>query len=99
MMHVLADFTGRQLEHDIRLHQEADLLRTRIETVLTEGSYGIVYQPIVHVLENRIIGYEALTRFSAEPKRSPDLWFNEAGAVGLQGTGNGRHRKGHRGIA
>lgn len=44
----------------------------------------MVYQPIVHLVENRIVGHEALARFSAEPQRTPDKWFDEAGQVGLQ---------------
>jgi len=51
---------------------------------LTGAAYGVVYQPIVHLVENRIVGHEALARFSAEPQRTPDKWFDEAGQVGLQ---------------
>ncbi len=52
--------------------------------MLAERSYGVVYQPIVHLVENRIVGHEALARFRADPQRTPDKWFDEAGQVGLQ---------------
>ena len=35
-------------------------------------------------MENRIVGHEALARFRADPQRTPDKWFDEAGQVGLQ---------------
>lgn len=44
----------------------------------------MVYQPIIRVDQHKVVGYEALARFSAEPVRSPDQWFNEAAEVGLQ---------------
>ncbi|MGK9047485.1 EAL domain-containing protein [Stutzerimonas chloritidismutans] len=57
---------------------------TRIRSVLEQRAYSVVYQPIVHLVENRIVGHEALARFSAQPQRTPDKWFAEAGLVGLQ---------------
>lgn len=34
-------------------------------------------------MSHRTVGYEALTRFDAEPHRTPDVWFGEATEVGL----------------
>jgi len=57
--------------------------RARIRRVLELGQLDIVFQPIV-VLDSRdIVGYEALSRFAAEPHRGPDEWFAEAHAAGL----------------
>jgi diguanylate cyclase (GGDEF)-like protein len=41
-----------------------------------------VYQPLVDLGSGRTIGYEALSRFNTEIKRSPDAWFNQAQACG-----------------
>ncbi len=41
-----------------------------------------VYQPLVDLNSGRTIGYEALSRFNSEIKRSPDAWFNQAQACG-----------------
>jgi EAL domain-containing protein (putative c-di-GMP-specific phosphodiesterase class I) len=84
MMRVFADFTARQLEHEALGREELEAIRARVQSVLDSQSFSTVFQPIVHVLEHRIIGYEALTRFSAVPVRPPDQWFREAGQVGLQ---------------
>jgi EAL domain-containing protein (putative c-di-GMP-specific phosphodiesterase class I) len=43
----------------------------------------MVFQPIVNIADHEVVGLEALSRFSGEPLRSPDLWFGEAAAVGL----------------
>ncbi len=55
----------------------------RIRDVLTRGNIEIVFQPILDLVRNSTIGYEALSRFSAEPVRSPDHWFADANEVGL----------------
>lgn len=57
--------------------------RERIEQALAPGGFGLVFQPIVDLQENRRIGFEALARFPSEPTRPPNLWFEEARAVGL----------------
>jgi diguanylate cyclase (GGDEF)-like protein len=41
-----------------------------------------VFQPLVDLNSGRTIGYEALSRFNTEIKRSPDAWFNQAQACG-----------------
>ena len=57
--------------------------RARIRRVLERGELDIVFQPIVALDSRTIVGYEALSRFSAEPHRGPDEWFAEAHEVGL----------------
>jgi EAL domain-containing protein (putative c-di-GMP-specific phosphodiesterase class I) len=42
-----------------------------------------VFQPIVDLDTGAVVGAEALTRFDAEPNQPPDVWFAEAGEVGL----------------
>jgi EAL domain-containing protein (putative c-di-GMP-specific phosphodiesterase class I) len=49
----------------------------------SQSALSMVYQPIYHVPDQRIVGFEALARFNAEPKRSPDQWFAEAAKVDL----------------
>jgi EAL domain-containing protein (putative c-di-GMP-specific phosphodiesterase class I) len=54
----------------------------RILDVLARSDIEIVFQPIVDLKRGAIVGFEALSRFKAEPARSPDEWFAEAHAVG-----------------
>jgi EAL domain-containing protein (putative c-di-GMP-specific phosphodiesterase class I) len=57
--------------------------RGRIEAVLLDGAFRSVYQPVVDLDHDEIVGVEALTRFDATPTRTPDIWFQEAWDVGL----------------
>ena len=58
--------------------------RERIRRVI-EGTSQLViaYQPIVELASGKIVGLEALARFPGEPRRPPDVWFDEAVEVGL----------------
>jgi EAL domain-containing protein (putative c-di-GMP-specific phosphodiesterase class I) len=56
--------------------------RARIATLVAVGGPVIAYQPVVELWGSRVVGYEALARFS---DGSPDDWFGAAHATG-QGT-------------
>lgn len=64
-----------------------DGVRTRLEARVRRALRGdrlrIVFQPIVDLRDGRVRGVEALSRFDLEPRRDPNLWFEEAGRVGL----------------
>jgi len=55
----------------------------RLQQVLDEEQIGPVYQPIFELETQRVIAYEALSRFPGDPARGPDRWFAEAWEVGL----------------
>jgi diguanylate cyclase (GGDEF)-like protein/PAS domain S-box-containing protein len=61
-----------------------DEQRAEIEGVL-EDPHGItmVFQPIMDLRTGRVAGYESLSRFNREPRRTPDLWFAQAHRCGL----------------
>ena len=63
-----------------RLNEEVE---RRIHRTIEDRSLEIHFQPIVDLRTGNPLGTEALSRFTAEPNRSPDLWFAEAAAVGL----------------
>lgn len=83
IMHLFANFASRQIGRELDAERQHREMHQRISSVLESESFTIVYQPIVHLTDNKIIGFEALTRFWSRPIRSPDVWFNEAAAVGL----------------
>ncbi len=53
------------------------------ELLNTEETIATVFQPIVSLVDGRTLGFESLSRFRAEPQRTPDKWIAEAHAVGL----------------
>ncbi|MBW4462670.1 MAG: EAL domain-containing protein [Nodosilinea sp. WJT8-NPBG4] len=83
IMRLFADFTSRQIGRELDAERQHREMRQRIVSVLESESFTTVYQPIVELTEDKIIGFEALTRFWSRPIRSPDVWFNEAAEVGL----------------
>jgi diguanylate cyclase (GGDEF)-like protein len=54
-----------------------------VRAVLDGDALQIVVQPIVCLATGRILGVEALSRFSAPGGRTPEDWFADAAAVGL----------------
>lgn len=56
----------------------------RILKVLERGLIKMVFQPIADLADGSVTGVEALARFDVEPSRTPDVWFEEAGAVNLR---------------
>ncbi|MDO9218042.1 MAG: EAL domain-containing protein [Lacisediminimonas sp.] len=86
MMQVFAELAARMIEREQRkIRLSRDALK-RIHSVLAHANeLSIVYQPIFNLREQRMAGVEALSRFSALPQRSPDVWFHEASVVGLGG--------------
>lgn len=60
---------------------ERDLLQAEIQWVIASGAFTPVFQPIVNLATRRVVGYEALTRFSDGTR--PDLRFLAADKVGM----------------
>ncbi len=57
--------------------------RNRIAASLAADGPEIVFQPIVDLSTRAVVGAEALSRFTSDPYRAPDVWFREAAEVGL----------------
>lgn len=65
------------LEADRRLGE----VRDRILATVADRTFHPVFQPLIELGNQRVIGYEALTRFHDGIR--PDHWFRNAQAVGL----------------
>jgi EAL domain-containing protein (putative c-di-GMP-specific phosphodiesterase class I)/CheY-like chemotaxis protein len=76
----LATQLARQAGEAERLAQQVE----RIRRVVAGEGLTMVFQPIVDLRAGEIAGLEALSRFAAEPRRGPDMWFAEAAEAGLQ---------------
>lgn len=58
-------------------------IRQRVERVLADSQFVVVYQPVFDLRSGRLCGVEALARFPGPLQRTPDVWFDEAHRVGL----------------
>ena len=78
----LAQMMGEHLAHHDEIAATRAERMTRIERALRDG-VTIVFQPIFDLATHAIVGFEALSRFTGEPLRPPNVWFAEAADVGL----------------
>ena len=74
-----AQLDRRELEGD-----GARRLLERIRRVIDDELFQTVFQPILDIATGKTVGFEALTRFHAEPAQTPERWFADAGSVGLR---------------
>jgi EAL domain-containing protein (putative c-di-GMP-specific phosphodiesterase class I)/CheY-like chemotaxis protein len=80
---ILEELTGRlQLEGDQEALHRAQF--ARIREVLDSGTLTMVFQPIVDLDTEVVVGIEALARFPSIPERPIQTWFAEAETVGLR---------------
>jgi PAS domain S-box-containing protein len=56
--------------------------RVRLQDVLDTRALVMAYQPIIDARTRALVGVEALARFA--DGRPPNIWFDEAGEVGLR---------------
>ncbi len=83
MMRAFAQLLAHQVEDNLEAVRNHSAKVNRISRVLEMGQPRIVYQPIYRLPNHRIVGLECLSRFDMEPRRPPDVWFNEAQQIGL----------------
>jgi EAL domain-containing protein (putative c-di-GMP-specific phosphodiesterase class I) len=57
-------------------------ISVRVRDVLSHESIDTAFQPIFDLVTRKVVGAEALARFTAEPAATPDVWFAEAMRVG-----------------
>ena len=80
---VLDELASRLNERDLERGEELEA-RARVRGVIDRHLFRPVFQPIVDLDHAVVVGFEALSRFSAEPLQGPDHWFACAGEVGLR---------------
>ena len=84
VMRMFSDVVAREINGAISEHLLLEEMNARIEGAFAGEGFGIALQPIFELGNPVPSGFEALCRFTAEPYRSPDLWFDEASRVGRQ---------------
>ncbi len=83
VMRVFADLTADQIQSELEAKQRNLEIADRVRAAIAGHGLAMAFQPIVDVGGGEVIGFEALTRFTATPARGPDVWFAEAAGVGL----------------
>jgi PAS domain S-box-containing protein len=75
--------TMRRLDSEAITRIQLERTRQRVQGVLDNRSIRTLFQPIVNLRTGRTAGYEALSRFTADPAQPPDRWFADAQTIGL----------------
>ena len=83
LMKIFADIAARHIDKQLHKNQEDNQIKKRITEVLNNHEVKTVFQPVFHVDQQKVIGYECLSRFTSTPYRTPDIWFQQAESVGL----------------
>jgi EAL domain-containing protein (putative c-di-GMP-specific phosphodiesterase class I)/DNA-binding NarL/FixJ family response regulator len=74
---------GDRLKRERAMTRRWEQWRARIQRTIDEGSLIVLFQPIVHLRTQRVVGFEAVSRFTLEPDQPTQAWFEDAAAVGL----------------
>lgn len=80
---LIAELAVEYIEKTLQFDQLNSDAKSAIENIITTNSIEMYFQPIFSLVSNKISGFESLSRFFTEPYRAPDVWFNEAGQLGL----------------
>jgi len=83
VLHAFAEFLGFYFDAEAKHEQQQENVTRDIRMAMAADSLRIVFQPVYDIAQRRIHGFECLSRFDIEPRRSPDQWFNAAHGVGL----------------
>jgi EAL domain-containing protein (putative c-di-GMP-specific phosphodiesterase class I) len=81
LLGALASALGEDLADEIKDGTDAETRRREVESAVAGTGLVAVFQPIVSLASMRVVGVEALARFTAPPVR-PDAWFAYAEEFG-----------------
>ena len=83
-LEAVAGSIAHVLEAEEAERAERSRILADLDVVLGGTSLTMVYQPLRRLADGAQVGVEALARFAVEPVRTPDVWFADAGRVGLE---------------
>ncbi|WMS42930.1 EAL domain-containing protein [Acuticoccus sp. MNP-M23] len=81
MMKAFSELASFEIDRNVQRERQIAIKTDRISEILNSGLIEIYHQPICDLSTREPIGFEALSRFSSSPTRSPDKWFAEADEV------------------
>lgn len=82
MMLLLAGLISTAVAVDREKQKASTQRAAEIRAIRRDRDFSIALQPVVDMKSRKMIGMEALARFTREPYRSPDLWFAQAAESG-----------------
>jgi EAL domain-containing protein (putative c-di-GMP-specific phosphodiesterase class I)/CheY-like chemotaxis protein len=74
---IVAELTSQLRREEIE-HEQEDARRGEIERFVAGDGLSMVFQPVVDLQTDEVVGMEALARFRSLPLRPPNEWFAEA---------------------
>lgn len=84
VMRVFSEMASEHIEAAVNAESHSAGIAGEVRTIIAGDGLSCLYQPIVDVNRGKIVGFEALARFSTVPLRSPDAWFADAARVGME---------------
>ncbi len=82
-MRLFADLAGQHVAGEVAAERAERVVHARISALMGTKGHAAVFQPIWDLGSDRIAGFECLSRFTSEPYRPPNEWFDDAASVGL----------------
>jgi len=77
----IAAIAGALLIPELGSRRAHDGTRTTLEQIIRTAEFTPVFQPVVRLGDETVVGYESLTRFT--DGTPPDRWFATAEAIGM----------------
>jgi EAL domain-containing protein (putative c-di-GMP-specific phosphodiesterase class I) len=84
LVRVFAEMASEHIEAQLNARREREEAVLRVQSLIQTRAVTLAYQPIYELRNPRVVGFEALARFTALPERAPDAWFADAAAAGLE---------------
>lgn len=84
LMRTFAEIASSLIERDLLAAESDCACQLRVQAMLRDDAMSILYQPIVDLETQCVVGFESLARFSSIPPRGPDLCFADASRFGVR---------------
>jgi EAL domain-containing protein (putative c-di-GMP-specific phosphodiesterase class I) len=82
-LEMFAEMVVTEISAMLRQREMVAEKTARVREILDKRALRILYQPIIRLWQNELVGFEALSRFPELPAQRPDVWFADAQEAGL----------------
>ena len=84
VMRVFADVAATHVRRRVEGERRLAARRARLRTLIADRAFYLAYQPIWDLGARRVMGFEALCRFSEDGTSPPEAFFREAEQLGCR---------------